>query len=292
MKKKGPLYTIIAIAIAIGYYFTNNSSKATAPSSKETSTTVSKSTKTTDAATKKATKTINTTASSSTKAFDFLPTSTTNQVVKHDYYTLSYSEKHEQAEWVAYELTKNQISRSKHKRPYFTTDTKVKTKSAEWWNYKNSGYDKGHLCPAGDRKFSKKAHDATFLTSNISPQKHDFNAGVWNRLEQKTRYWANKYDKLYVITGGVLEENLKTIGDEKVSVPTHFYKILLDYTQPEVKAIAFLMPHKESKKPLYEFVVSIDMIEQITGIDFFPNLPDNIENIIEKSDSYKQWSFR
>lgn len=292
MKKKSPLYTIIAIAIAIGYYFINNSSKSTEPSTKETNTTISKSSQGTDTDVKNTTKTIKSTTTNSSIAFDFLPTSTTNQVVKHEYYTLSYSEKHEQAEWVAYELTKNQISSSKHKRPYFTTDTKVKTKSAAWWNYKNSGYDKGHLCPAGDRKFSKKAHDATFLTSNISPQKHDFNAGVWNRLEQKTRYWATKYDKLYVITGGVLKDNLQTIGDEKVSIPTHFYKILLDYTQPEVKAIAFLIPHKKSNKPLYDFVVSIDMIEQITGIDFFPNLPDNMEKIMEQSDSYKKWSFR
>ena len=292
MKKKSPLYTIIAIAIAIGYYFINNSSKSTEPTSEETTTSVSKSSKENNADVKKTTKTINTATTSSSKPFNFLPSSTTNQVVKHDYYTLSYSEKHEQAEWVAYELTRNQLSTSKHKRPYFTTDTKVKTKSAEWWNYKDSGYSKGHLCPAGDRKFSKKAHDDTFLTSNISPQKHDFNAGIWNRLEQKTRYWANKYDKLYVITGGVLEDNLQTIGDEKVSVPTHFYKILLDYTQPEVKAIAFLLPHKESNKPLYEFVVSIDMIEQITGIDFFPALPDGMEKIMEQSDSYKKWSFR
>jgi len=95
-----------------------------------------------------------------------------------------------------------------------------------------------------------------------------------------------------VITGGILTDDLKTIGDEKVSVPTHFYKILLDYTQPEVKAIAFLIPHKESKKPLYEYVVSIDMLEQVTGIDFFPGLPDKLENSLGKSNDYKAWSFR
>ncbi len=292
MKKKSPLYTIIAIVIAIGYYFINNNSKSTEQTPKETTTNVSNTPKTKTTEIKTDVKTKNTTVITGSNAFNYLPTSTTNQIVKHDYYTLSYSEKHEQSEWVAYELTKNQISSSHFKRPYFTDDTKVKTKSAQWWNYKKSGYDKGHLCPAADRKFSKKAHDATFLTSNISPQKHDFNAGIWNRLEQKTRYWAKKYDKLYVITGGVLTDNLKTIGDEKVSVPTHFYKILLDYTQPEVKAIAFLMPHKESHKPLYEFVVSIDMIEQVTGIDFFPNLPAHLENTLEKSTDYKAWSFR
>ncbi len=226
------------------------------------------------------------------EGFDYLPTSTTGVIVKHNGYQLSYNEQHEQAEWVAYTLGKNDIVYTKHKRPFFISDPKVKTKSAHWRSYKNSGYDRGHLCPAGDKRYSKKAHDETFYTSNISPQKHDFNAGIWNKLEQKTRYWAKKYNHLYVVTGGVLETNLKTIGRDKVSVPKYFYKILLDYTQPEIKAIAFLVPHKESNKPLYSFVVSIDEIEQKTGIDFFPELPDTIETKLESSTSYKNWNFR
>ncbi|HBS12835.1 MAG TPA: endonuclease, partial [Flavobacteriaceae bacterium] len=152
---------------------------------------------------------------STTSSFNYLPTSTTNQIISHEYYTLSYSEKHEQAEWVAYELKKEHLKRTQRKRPYFIRDKKVKTKSANYKNYKKSGYTKGHLCPAGDRKFSKKAFDETFLTSNISPQEAKFNGGVWNRIEQKTRYWAGKDKQLYVITGGVLNDQLPTIGKEK-----------------------------------------------------------------------------
>ena len=126
------------------------------------------------------------------EGFDFLPSSTTGVVVMHDGYKLSYSEKHEQAEWVAYALSGQDIVSTSHKRPFFINDPKVKTKSADWRNYKNSGYDKGHLCPAGYRRYTKQAHDETFYTSNITPQKHNFNAGIWNRLEQKTRYWAKK----------------------------------------------------------------------------------------------------
>lgn len=104
---------------------------------------------------------------------------------------------------------------------------------------------------------------------------------------------AKKYKNLYVISGGILtDKNLKTIGKEKVSIPNHFYKILLDYTKPEVKAIAFLLPHKNSNRPLYEFVVAIDDIEKITGIDFFSALPDSLENKLEASKNYKNWSFR
>lgn len=224
--------------------------------------------------------------------FNYLPTSTTKQVVKHNHYTLSYNEKHEQAEWVAYSLSKNDIVYKDRKRPYFLYDPKVKTKSAHYKNYYPNGYDKGHLCPAGDRKFSKEAFDETFYTSNIVPQLHDFNAGIWNRLEQKTRYWAKRYNHLYVITGGILNDDLKKIGKDKVSVPNAFYKILLDYTKPEIKAIAFLIPHENSEKALYKFVVSIDEIEQKTGIDFFPNLPDDIEKKLEASSDYKDWIFR
>ena len=266
---KRTLYTITALVIILGVYgyeyFLNENEKAEIVSE-------------------------GTTIKNDTNEY-FLPTSTTNQVIHHNGYSLSYSEPHEQAEWVAYELKKSHLSNTNHKRPYFEIDNAVKTGAADWRNYKNSGYDRGHLCPAGDRRYSKSAHDETFLTSNISPQKHDFNSGIWNKLEQKVRYWASKYDGVFVITGGVLTGKMKTIGDENVSVPNQFYKILIDNNTGKTKVIAFLMPHKESNKPLYEFVVSVDTIEKLTGIDFFPELDDAIENKLEASSSYKGWSF-
>lgn len=222
----------------------------------------------------------------------YLPSSTTGQIVHHEGYSLSYNEAFEQAEWVAYELKKDQVVYTDFKRPYFEQDKAVTTASAHWRNYKNSGYDRGHLCPAADRKYSKAAFTETFLTSNISPQEHEFNSGVWNRLEQKVRYWAKKYNGVYVITGGILENNLKTIGKEEVAVPNYFYKILLDNTGGNTKMIAFLIPHQEVDKPLYEYVVSVDDIEERTGIDFFPALEDDKENRLEAMKTYKQWSFR
>ncbi|WP_289045207.1 DNA/RNA non-specific endonuclease [uncultured Olleya sp.] len=221
----------------------------------------------------------------------FLPTSTTGQIVHHDGYSLSYSEPHEQAEWVAYELKKTHLSNADFKRPYFEIDDAVKTGAAHWRNYKKSGYDRGHLCPAGDRKYTKAAHDETFLTSNISPQIHNFNAGVWNRLEQKTRYWAKKYDGVFVVTGGILKGKMKTIGTEKVAVPNQFYKVLIDNNSGQTKVIAFLMDHQESDLPLFKFVTSVDEIEQLTGIDFFSELDDDTEDKLEASSSYKGWSF-
>jgi endonuclease G len=169
----------------------------------------------------------------------FLPSSTTGQVVHHQHYSLSYHEAYEQAEWVAYELKASHLSATNHKRPYFEIDEAVKTGAAHWRNYKNSGYDRGHLCPAGDRRFTKEAHDETFLTSNITPQEHQFNSGIWNRLEQKVRYWAKKNDGVFVVTGGVLKVGLKAIGDEDVAVPNQFYKVILDHTNGKVKNVGF-----------------------------------------------------
>ncbi|MFD1015656.1 DNA/RNA non-specific endonuclease [Winogradskyella rapida] len=268
MKRK-PIFTIIAVLIVIGIYsydfFIEQKAKSDLIKDGQT-------------------------VKALTNTF-FLPTSTTGQVIHHQNYSLSYSEPYEQAEWVAYELKASHLSSTNRKRPYFEIDEAVKTGAAHWKNYKKSGYDKGHLCPAGDRRFTKAAHDETFLTSNISPQEHQFNAGVWNRLEQKVRYWAKKNDGVFVVTGGILNKDLKTIGEEEVAVPNQFYKVILDHTNGKTKMIAFLMNHENSNLPLYKFVVSVDTLEALTGIDFFPELEDRIEDQLEASASYKSWSF-
>ncbi|MGV6827788.1 MAG: DNA/RNA non-specific endonuclease [Flavobacteriales bacterium] len=218
-----------------------------------------------------------------------LPKSTTGAIINHTFYTLSYSEAYEQAEWVAYELQKNQLSKNDYDRPYFVQDKKVKSKSADWRNFKKSGYDKGHLCPAGDRRFAYDAYHETFLTSNISPQNHEFNAKIWNYLEQKVRFWADKYNGVYVITGGVLKKGLKTIGEERVAVPNEFYKIIVDKTNGIYKVIAFLIPNQPLHDSFYKYVVTIDEIEKKTGIDFLYQLPDNIEHQLESSINLKAW---
>ncbi|WP_299776922.1 DNA/RNA non-specific endonuclease [uncultured Formosa sp.] len=223
----------------------------------------------------------------------YLPTSTTGQIIYHNNYTLSYNESHEQAEWVAYELKKSDIVYVDRKRPYFYEDKAVKTKSADWRNYKKSGYDKGHLCPAADRRKSIASYNETFLTSNISPQNHDFNAGIWNALEQTVRTWAKSYNDVYVVTGGVLTPNLKTIGDEHVSVPNYFYKIIFKDDGANSKMIAFLMPNKPNEnKSIKSYIVSVDQIEAETGIDFFPNIDDTLEANLERSTNAVGWRFR
>ncbi len=220
------------------------------------------------------------------------PSSTTGAIVHHDYFSLSYNEPFEQAEWVTYVLEKEHLTYDNRKRPYFIEDPKVKTKSADWRNYKGSGYDRGHLCPAGDRRFSEYAYNETFYTSNISPQDREFNAGVWNQLEMRIRQWVKKTGTHFVITGGILEAGLEEIGEEDVDVPRAYYKIVAKGGSNNLKAIAFLMENRPSSKSIQQFAVTIDAIEKRTGIDFFRELPDELEEELESELRLQDWKFK
>jgi len=219
----------------------------------------------------------------------FLPTSTTKVIVPHAYYTLSYHEAFEQAEWVAYELKREELSNLEYERPYFVEDREVPSGSADWRNYKNSGYDRGHLCPAGDRRFSSEAYLETFLTSNISPMNHEFNSGIWNDLEKQVRRWAKIKNGVFVVTGGILSEGLPAIGEEGVAVPDQFFKIVANVENGKWQAIAFLIPNAPSNVSYRNFLVSIDAIENKTGIDFFPNLEDQTESHLEAKIQMGPW---
>ncbi|MBT8204414.1 MAG: DNA/RNA non-specific endonuclease [Eudoraea sp.] len=220
-----------------------------------------------------------------------LPESTTGEVVHHQHFTLSYNEPYEQAEWVAYTLKRDHLSNIERERPYFIEDPKVRTKSADWRNYKGSGYDRGHLVPAGDRRFSEYAFKETFYTSNIAPQRNDFNAGIWNDLEKMVRSWCRISGTLNVITGGVLEPSLDRIGDEGVAIPDYYYKIIVLGSGDSIQVACFLLPHKNTSSSLVKHLVTIDELEKRTGIDFFPGLPDTIENRIESEVAKTTWSF-
>lgn len=220
---------------------------------------------------------------------DFLPNSTTGSIVHHAYYSLSYNENHEQAEWVAYELKKNHLSYQEFDRPYFVQDREIASGSADWRNYKNSGYDRGHLCPAGDRRFDYEAYLETFLTSNISPMNHDFNRGVWNDLEKQVRRWAKRKDGVFVVTGGVLNNGIEAIGEEGVTVPDSFYKIVLNRSSKGWEAIAFILPNQPISDSYRNYVTTIDSIERVTGIDFFQILDDTVEETLESSIVINSW---
>lgn len=222
-----------------------------------------------------------------------LPTVKNGYVVNHDYYSLSYDEKNEQAEWVAYYISRKRLNNKRAKRKdWFEKDPLVRTGSATYKDYKGSGYDKGHMAPAADMAFSKQAMEDCFYMSNMSPQVHNFNGGIWRELEELSRDWGRANKKLYVVTGPIFKDNLGTIGRQnKVTVPGYYYKILVDLEGAEKKAIGFVMPNATSNKPVSAFVKTIDEIEEITGIDFFPELEDDLENELESKVNISKWTF-
>jgi len=213
-----------------------------------------------------------------------------DMIIQHQYYVLCYDEEHEQAKWVAYKLTKRSIKGRAEREDDFRPDPKVPTESASPNDYRGSDYDRGHLAPAADFKLNKTAMSETFFMSNMSPQDPEFNRGVWRILEEKIRDWVYNDDELYVVVGPVLKGGgFEKIGRNKVSVPAYYYKILLDFEEPEIKAIAFLMKNEDTNKSPKYFAVSIDEVEEATGLDFFPSLPDDVEEKLESQVRKSQW---
>jgi len=214
-----------------------------------------------------------------------------DQIVHHFAYSLCYSEEHEQARWVAYELTRGETNGPEERSSGFYEDPAVTTGSATDADYAGSGYDRGHLAPAGDMTWSDRAMRESFFYSNMSPQAPSFNRGIWKKLETLVRAWAQEYNGIYIVTGPVLQSGLETIGPERVSVPHHYYKVILDGDTTGWRSIGFLMQNAASAAPLETFAVTVDEVERVTGIDFFPFLPDALEEQVESDVTIRGWNF-
>jgi len=217
--------------------------------------------------------------------------SSKDRIIKKTGFSLLYNESHEQAEWVAYQLTKSETNSVFERTDNFMVDPMVKTGSAVAADYQGSGYDRGHLAPAGDMGWSAASMTESFYYSNLSPQLPAFNRGIWKRLEEQVRTWAIDYDTLYVVTGPVLQMGLPKIGPNEVSVPGWYYKVILDYSEPGIKGIGFVMPNQGSKLKLQDYAVSIDSVERLTGLDFFPLLDDLQERPIERTLCLPCWDW-
>jgi endonuclease G len=212
------------------------------------------------------------------------------EIIDHIYFQLGYSEDHEQALWVSYELTKEQLLLPNVDRTdFFTEDPNVSTRSAHHRDYTRSGYSRGHLVPAADMAFSKESMARSFHMSNISPQLSAFNGGIWRELEELCRDWTFENESLYIVSGPIfLDQEVRKIGkSSKVSVPSHFYKVILT---KDWDGIAFIIPHRMCTESVMRFSVSIDSVERITGLEFFDNLlDDEIEMVAESGFDSELW---
>ena len=236
-----------------------------------------------------------------------------NQFITHttkrngkDYptYSLEYSYKYKHSYWIAYRFdntTDGNVGRNEAYKP----DPELPSQYAAKHNdYTNSGYTRGHLCASSDRQYSKEANQQTFYMSNISPQSgNGFNqsGSAWNTGEDKVQAWgyniSRSTDTLYVVKGGTIGEGMiKGYIKNEIAIPKYFFMAVLFRSGDNYKAIGFYMPHENlkddpDKKDPKKYLMSIDALEQETGIDFFHNLPDNIENTVEASYNVNDWQW-
>ena len=224
------------------------------------------------------------------------------QILKRKGYTVSYNSETKNPNWVAWHLTKSHTSGSfQRNQEVFAEDTDVEAPRATDRDYYNSRYDRGHMCPAGDNKWDKQAMMESFLFTNVCPQNHGLNKYEWNALEIACRDWAKAYGAIDIVCGPIYssgserfrvgkdsQSSQKTIGRNKVWVPDAFFKVVL-CRQGKPKAIGFIYRNEGVKQYVDEAVCSVDKVEELTGIDFFPSLDDATENRIEASASLSEW---
>ncbi|MCR4681097.1 MAG: DNA/RNA non-specific endonuclease [Bacteroidales bacterium] len=211
------------------------------------------------------------------------------QIIEHTGFTVSYNSKWREPNWVAYELTRDESYGRVERYDHFDPDPDVVGVCPEYWDYSDSPYDRGHMAPAGDMKWDKNAMRESFYMSNICPQNHNLNDGDWKLLEQQIWEYARQNGHVYVVCGPIVSDHPKTIGKHRVAVPDAFFKVLLCKIGGQWQAIGFYFKNRAGSKPLGTYCKSIDQIEQMTGIDFFPKLEDSLEDRIEAQYDRSAW---
>jgi endonuclease G len=213
-----------------------------------------------------------------TLALEILPNvSKSGQLVKHQFYSLSYVESNEGAEWVSYELRPEHLWKNSERESAFKQDPKIESGSVKSSLYLNSGFDRGHLLPARDRAFSQESMKETFYTSNVLPQSKELNRGVWKQLEEEIRSYVERtHEVVQVITGPIWSHSSQKLKGE-VLIPEKFYKIIFDGK----RMLAFIIPQVPNKE-LEHYQVSVDEVEFKTKVDFFARLKNKFENQMEQ----------
>lgn len=220
-----------------------------------------------------------------------VPSNVREEIIEHTGYTVSHNSKWKIPNWVGYELTRKELYGNNPRNDCFAPDPMVKGNKAELSDYKNSGYDRGHMAPAADMKWSKKVMKESFYLSNICPQNQSLNRGDWNDLEEKVRSWAKRDSAIIVVCGPIVSKRPNKIGNN-VAVPESFFKVILSPYKTNPQAIGFIMPNQAGNNPLSKYAMSVDEVEEITKYDFFSALPDDIEKKVESSYNLKYWNLK
>lgn len=206
------------------------------------------------------------------------------RILKREGYTLSYNDVYKIPNWVAWELTAKEVDgRTKRTNEFIEdTDLPIKVRS-QFGDYKDPRYDRGHMAPAGDMKWSQKAMNESFLMSNMCPQASHLNRGCWRILEESCRNWAQKYGEIYIVCGPIVSEEgtLQRIGRNKVVVPDSFFKVVLYKNAGDYYAVGFVFPNDDCNDSMRSYATSVNEVERLTNIDFFHQLSDDVEERVE-----------
>lgn len=213
------------------------------------------------------------------------------QIINHLGYTTSYNSTLRIPNWVAYELTPYEARAHGKRSGEFQKDPLAVGTSASPSDYSRSGYGRGHMAPAGDMKWSSKAMHETFYLSNICPQDNSLNAGLWNDLEMGLRQMSRQGKTLYIVCGPLMSDNPRRIGRNKVAVPSSFFKVVLRREGNGYEAIGYIFPNTRSSGSVNDYACTVDEVEAKSGMDFFPLLPDDVENSIEATRRVSQWQW-
>lgn len=205
-------------------------------------------------------------------------------------FKVSFNKNNHTPNYVAWELLGTEISNEVERSNKFWQDYDIEGCPSNY-DYTHSGYDRGHMCPAADQKWSEEAMNDCFVMANMCPQDHQLNAGAWNTLENKERQWALRDSAIVIIAGPIYYgNNQKTIGEIGVKVPDAFFKAILAPYVNQPRAIAFVFPNMTSPDNMQDYAMSIDDLEEYLGYDLFYTLPDDIENKVEANFSFKEWN--
>ena len=211
----------------------------------------------------------------------------------HSGYTTCFNSSLMIPNWVAYELTEEE-THGTVKRPSnspFQPDPGYNGKQPERSDYSRSGWDKGHLMPCADSKWSEQAMLESFFFTNICPQNHDFNEKEWQKLEEKGRSIARKKGTVYIVCGPIVTINeFGKLGANQVAIPDYYFKAFLYKDSDGFHSIAYVLPNKYTGRPINEYAVSVNELERILGIDLFTRLNDKIEEEIEDQLRIEDWN--
>ncbi len=213
--------------------------------------------------------------------------------VKHTFYEIGFNTKYKLPAWTFYSLTKEHLALANlDRKGSFVKDPLLNSPQAKSNDYSASGFDKGHLVPCEDMSFSEQAMQETFYYSNCAPQTTELNRGEWKMLEELSRNWGKEYGEVIIVSGPVFEINLPKLGEGKIPIPNLFYKIIIRHQDQTYKAISFILPNVSTPiNGLQNYICTIDSVEKITSLDFFSDLPDNLEEQFESVINTKDWNF-